>query len=91
MRAFIAAIQATRKQMRSHLLTGALLALVTIVPTITPAQPADNSAMGVVSTTTRRNVRSATAGLPTDQASRNPMAAPRTYGKASWTAISLSR
>ena len=46
MRAFIAAIQATRKRMRSHLLTGALLALVTIVPTITPltAQPADNSA-----------------------------------------------
>jgi mono/diheme cytochrome c family protein len=34
--------------MRSHLLTGALLALVTIVPTITPltAQPADNSAYG---------------------------------------------
>jgi mono/diheme cytochrome c family protein len=48
MRAFIAAIQATRKRMRSHLLTGALLALVTIVPTITPltAQPADNSAYG---------------------------------------------
>jgi hypothetical protein len=34
--------------MRSHLLTGALLALVTIVPTVTPlsAQPADNSAYG---------------------------------------------
>jgi mono/diheme cytochrome c family protein len=48
MRAFIAAIQATRKRMRSHLLTGALLALVTIVPTIKPltAQPADNSAYG---------------------------------------------
>jgi mono/diheme cytochrome c family protein len=48
MRAFIAAIQATRKRMRFHLLTGALLALVTIVPTITPltAQPADNSAYG---------------------------------------------
>jgi hypothetical protein len=48
MRAFIAAIRATRKGMRSHLLTGALLALVTIVPTVTPlsAQPADNSAYG---------------------------------------------
>jgi mono/diheme cytochrome c family protein len=50
MRAFIAAIwqRGREREMKSRLLTDALLALVMIVPSITPltAQPADNSAYG---------------------------------------------